>query len=364
MDSITQATLGAALGEVLLARRLGNRALLWGAVIGTLPDLDVLALPLLDDIGRLGWHRGLSHSLLAVAVGTPLLTWFMRSVHRTPLQDVRARVAWFVGLDLATHVLIDCFTVYGTQVLEPFADHRVRFGNFFIIDPLFTLPLLLPLLLVLRRDPASPWRRWLPRIGLLLAACYTLLSFACKAVADARFAAAIEREGIPARRWLSSAAPLTTLYWRCLVDAGDELWIGFVSVLDPPDRAIAWERVPRNEGLLGPLAGSRAVRKVRWFSEDYFTVEREPDGTLAICDLRFSDADAGRAIEGPRRWAFRFLIGPDGQSVERRNAAVTDLALSLRHLWLRARGLADPSAVVPTRDGTAAAPRDGAPRTR
>ena len=74
MDSITQATLGAAVGEWLLGRKLGNRALAWGALLGTLPDLDVLIAPFLDTAGNLWWHRGPSHSLLVMLLASWLLS--------------------------------------------------------------------------------------------------------------------------------------------------------------------------------------------------------------------------------------------------------------------------------------------------
>ena len=41
MDSITQIVLGAACGEAVLGKKIGNRALLFGAIGGTIPDLDV-----------------------------------------------------------------------------------------------------------------------------------------------------------------------------------------------------------------------------------------------------------------------------------------------------------------------------------
>jgi inner membrane protein len=341
MDSITQAALGAALGETILARRLGNKAILWGAAIGTLPDLDVLAFPWLDAVERLQWHRGLSHSFAILLGLTPLLTWLMRRIHRADLRDCRGHVAWFVFANLVTHVLIDCFNVYGTQVLEPFAPHRVWFGNMFIIDPLFTLPLLLPLLLVLRSRPGSRWRTWLPRAGMLAAALYVSASFLLQQQANDRFAAAIEAQGIPARQWHSSAAPLTTLYWRCLVDAGDEFWVTFVSVLDPPDRPLLWNRIPRNEHLLGGHADSRAVEAIEWFSEGYWAAERNAAGELVLHDLRFGDTDAGRQVEHPRSWAFQFVVSSDGQTVRRESGTIHDLRGTLAHVWRRALGRTD-----------------------
>ncbi|PSR08537.1 MAG: hypothetical protein DA408_02560 [Bacteroidetes bacterium] len=71
MDSLTQITLGAAVGEVVLGKKVGNRAMIWGAIAGTLPDLDVLANLVTDPVSALAYHRAFTHSL-AYAVVIPL----------------------------------------------------------------------------------------------------------------------------------------------------------------------------------------------------------------------------------------------------------------------------------------------------
>jgi len=64
MDSITQITLGAAVGEAVLGRKIGNRAMIWGGIAGTIPDLDVLLGPFMTEMEALAFHRGPSHSLV------------------------------------------------------------------------------------------------------------------------------------------------------------------------------------------------------------------------------------------------------------------------------------------------------------
>ena len=64
MDSVTQIALGAAVGEAVLGKKVGNKAVLWGAVAGTIPDLDVIPGYFMDTVARLDFHRGFSHSIL------------------------------------------------------------------------------------------------------------------------------------------------------------------------------------------------------------------------------------------------------------------------------------------------------------
>ena len=77
MDSLTQITLGAAVGEVTLGKKLGNRAMMWGAVAGTIPDLDVIANFFMDDMGALAFHRGFTHSLFFAVTMPWLLGWLV-----------------------------------------------------------------------------------------------------------------------------------------------------------------------------------------------------------------------------------------------------------------------------------------------
>ena len=80
MDSLSQITLGAAVGEYFLGKKIGNRAMVWGAVIGTVPDLDVLGNYFMTDLNGLLFHRGISHSVFcffgAIALGW--LVWIVR----------------------------------------------------------------------------------------------------------------------------------------------------------------------------------------------------------------------------------------------------------------------------------------------
>ena len=90
MDSLTQIVLGAAVGELVLGKKIGNRAMVWGAVGGTIPDLDVLGKFFLTNIDNLAFHRGFSHSILFSLLG-----------------------AWVFGKLVVLHEKINFF-IYGT----------------------------------------------------------------------------------------------------------------------------------------------------------------------------------------------------------------------------------------------------------
>lgn len=337
MDSITQATLGAACGELVLGRRIGSRGILWGALLGTLPDLDVVVYPWLDGVDRLLWHRGISHSLLLSVAAAPVFGWLVGRAHRGRVPLPLA--TWFALLAFTTHVLIDCFTVYGTQVLEPFASTRVAWNNLFIIDPAFTLPMLGALVVAPWLERAAPARIRLVAVGVAVSAVYVLWSLAAKAIVDRRFEREIAARGLPAQRWMSAPMPMTTLYWRCVVDAGEALWIAHVSVFDR-EAPLAWRRVARGERLVDDLRGTRALEAVRWFSGGYW-VARLDGGQVVLSDVRFGDVHVGRSPPpgaGPG-WVFDFEPVDGGRDLRMRRTEWGDVGSALAHVARRAVGL-------------------------
>ena len=158
MDSITQIALGAAVGEATLGHRVGRKAAVWGAVCGTLPDLDIL-VPFSDPVAAFTYHRSFSHSLVVLALLTPLVVWLIRKVH---VADASHRVRWYllVYLAFATHVLLDSCTIYGTQIFWPIVNTPMTWGSVFIIDPAYTLILMVGLMAVAlsRRNPQRGYR--------------------------------------------------------------------------------------------------------------------------------------------------------------------------------------------------------------
>lgn len=93
MDSLTQIVLGAAVGELVLGKKVGNKAILWGAIAGTIPDLDVLTRPFVDGLRANELHRGVTHSILFSAVMAPLLGWWLKRHRRSLLAVFVALVA-------------------------------------------------------------------------------------------------------------------------------------------------------------------------------------------------------------------------------------------------------------------------------
>ncbi len=342
MDSITQAALGAAVGEMMLGRRLGNRALAWGALFGTLPDLDVLVAPFLDNSANLWWHRGPSHSLLVmIAAAWALSPWLATRWRREKIS--RAWAGAFVFAVWSTHVLIDCFTVYGTSVLWPFSDHRVGFNHLFIIDFLFTLPMLAALvwLAFLRNRKQAAKRRRINAWGLGIAASYALLSVGMKFAASAGFEADLARRGVTPLRRMESPTPFNILLWRSVAEHDGAFWVGYRSVFESRAEPVRWTVYPQGAEELAGLEELREVRRLQWFSDGWWIARRHATGVW-MGDLRFGEARTWGDKQGmvDNRLAFAWVVLPaeDGERLRPLHPARMDAGETLGRMMRRIAG--------------------------
>ena len=143
MDSLSQIVLGGAVAGAIVPGRHRRAALLAGAALGTMPDLDSLPILLVTDdpVLLMTWHRGPSHSLFVLPLAGWLIWWLFKR-RRKRVAESPARWFWAIQLALITHPLLDAFTVYGTQLLWPLRPPPVMWSSVFIIDPLYTVWLL------------------------------------------------------------------------------------------------------------------------------------------------------------------------------------------------------------------------------
>ena len=342
MDSITQATLGAAVGEAVLGKKIGNRAILWGLFFGTLPDLDVIFSPFLDTARRLEFHRGPSHSLLlAVLVSLLLAKPLARLWKREKISPARA--ATFLFLTWLTHILLDCFTVYGTSVLWPFSESRVAFNHLFIIDPLYTLPLLVSViwLAFYRTKKQSAKRARTLRWGLGISTAYIALSIAMKFIASAAFAEDLARRDISYHRRMEAPTPFNILLWRSVVDRGDELWVGYRTIFQPPSTPVRWTIYPRRKQALEPFRNQREIKTLRWFSRGWW-IARPHNRGVWIADMRFGETRLHGAkpgtVDSRILFSWSFIPEKTGDRLVSSPRDVRDPSDALRRLGLRILG--------------------------
>ena len=313
MDTITQITLGAAVGESVLGRKIGYRAAAWGAFLGTLPDLDVIANPFLDSVGEIRLHRGITHSLLFVAVMSPLFGVMIDRIHKK-LEVGWGRWSLVTALIFITHILIDVTTTYGTQVLYPFSNLPLTTDSIFIIDPFYTVPLLLGLLTALFINRESRLRRGAVRAGLLISSLYLIWGFGIKAHVHSVFDASFSHQyGYYDKIKTTPTGPGSAL-WTGYIVQGDTLYQSLYSISDE-STDLKFRKIPRNSDLIEPYRNDRAVETLLWFSRGFYTVEKKGND-LYFFDLRFGRNDFWLFEQGDADyvWQNRILIDESGEA--------------------------------------------------
>jgi len=280
MDSLSQIALGAAVGTAVLGHRHPLKAAAWGAVCGTLPDLDVLWSHG-DPVRDFTLHRAETHALFYQTLAAPLLGWLITRVHRHTQADFW-RWTLLVWLALATHALLDAFTVYGTQVLLPFSDYPVGLGSVFIIDPLYTLPLLTGLTVALLQRRRPQLARHANALGLAISTLYLAWSVAVQSHVEGMVHRSLAATGEDHGRMLVTPTAFNTLLWRVVIMERGGFREGFVSLLDDPG-SIVLARYPSRSDLLAPLQDDWSVRRLAWFAKGFYVVGVAPaDTQLAL----------------------------------------------------------------------------------
>lgn len=296
MDSLTQITLGAAVGAALLGKSHGRKALALGAVVGTLPDLDVF-IPMPDPVSSFTYHRGFSHAILFHLFLTPVLVWLFSKIKWFDLDFRNIRHHITVFLILLTHALLDALTIYGTQLFWPLSSPPVAIGSIYIIDPLYTVPLLVSLVwFFMHRSQQAVYA------GLLVSTLY--LGWGVVAQTHVKNIV-YDQENIVADKVLVQPTALNTILWRIVIMEGNKYRVGYYSLLDET-RDIDFAEYPSENNVLKPYEKSFAVQRLQWFTKGFYSVKQ--DGN----DVVVSDVRMGREPDG---YIFQFIVNtaPNGR---------------------------------------------------
>lgn len=280
MDSLTQIVLGAAVGEAVLGKKVGNKAMLYGAIAGTIPDLDILASYVTDTVTALEIHRGFTHSIFFSVFFAPIFGWLVSRYES--YKDFKAW-SWLFFWAFLTHPILDAHTTWGTQLFWPL-EYRLAFKSIFVIDPLYTLPFLLFLILAMYQKRDAPKRRLYNKVGIIISSSYLLLTFVLKGMAFNEFEMALKDQHIEYSEIETKPAPFNTILWSANVETKNNYLIGYYSFFDT--RPIHFVTYPKNHDLLGELIQDEKVQRMIAVSKGWFTITKKENG-LYYNDLRF-----------------------------------------------------------------------------
>lgn len=332
MDSLTQIVLGAAVGEAVLGKKVGNKAMLYGAIAGTIPDLDVLARFLVDTVTAIEWHRGFSHSIFFSILFAPIFGWLVWKLNRNS-KATFADWSWLMFWGLFTHPILDAFTTWGTQLFWPFKT-RLAFQNIFVIDPLYTLPFLMFLILAMFQKRTSVQRRNYNKIGLALSTAYLLFTLILKGFAFKQFINNLAKQNIAYQEMDIRPAPFSTVLWTANIDTPDAYLIGNYSFFD--SKPIEFTAYPKNHELLGNLATNNKIVRLINITEGWYTIS-EANDKLLFNDLRFGLLSLKT---DETKFAFTYEIKNSEQGLEILETPKNrdDAKGLLQSIWQRIRG--------------------------
>jgi len=294
MDSFTQIVLGIATAELCAGEKLHRKTFLYGAILGTIPDLDVIVGLFLDDVAGVAIHRGLSHSLLFFLLLSPLLGWIISRLEYKRINFKGATILAFWCL--LTHVILDLFTSWGTQVLWPLP-HRIAIKTIFVIDPLYTLPLLISLIVAWRTTAVASRRKLVLR-GAYVSSLYLMLTCVLKLYALQQFKNALDEQQIASTNLIVKPTAFNCILWNANVATTDAYYLGDYSLFD--SKPITFVRYEKDAALSKQLEGNQDFETLKRVSEGWFIVTRK-DSTYYFNDLRF-----GLLKDDPKHPQFAF----------------------------------------------------------
>ncbi|HOY12456.1 MAG TPA: metal-dependent hydrolase [Saprospiraceae bacterium] len=377
MDSITQIVLAAGVGELILGRKLGNRAMVWGGIAGTIPDLDVLSSPFMTAAESLHAHRGFSHSiffamlaplaysyvltklykndfylsrswknlvlicgilgcvlvgflptmiavfsmdsfwkwpisLLGLGLGFVLFKRFWQHYYKdeTPISHVTFK-QWYIFFfwTTITHPILDCFTVYGTQLFAPISDIRISWDNISVADPLYTLLFGIPLVVGAFYKRSDKKRMVFTMLGIALSTMYMNATFFNKNHVKKVMTSSLKAQQTTYTRVMNNPSILNNILWSGTVETQDHFLLGQYSLFDKEAKML-FQEIPKNHHLLSEVkADDFDVNTIKWFSKGYYAAMYRKDGRLQVNDMRYGTF--GGDGMGEDDYIFKFVLEKD-----------------------------------------------------
>lgn len=284
MDSITHIALGACIGEAFFEKGFGKKAMLWGALAQSIPDIDFVASFWMDTADDLLAHRGFTHSILFALLIVPIMAMAAEKIHRPHNISFKKWVLFF-AVEVGMHLFLDGFNNYGVGWFVPFSDIRFSFNTLYVADIFFSIwpGIAFVMLLILHR--VHPLRPLMWKMGIFLPFLYLAYCSYNKFSIDQAVKEIFAKQNIPHQRYFTTPTPLNNWLWYVVAGNDEGYYVGFRSIFDQnPSMDFAF--FPRNDSLLKPVADHEDLQQLKRFSQGFYTVEQWND-TLVFNDLRF-----------------------------------------------------------------------------
>jgi inner membrane protein len=335
MDSLTHLVLGAAIGEAILGKKIGRKAMLWGAIADTIPDFDVLASPCITHAQQLMIHRGITHSFLfAIVVSFLLGRLFYQLSTNTNVSKKDWTLLFFLGM--FTHDIIDAMTCYGTGWFEPFSSYRVSFNNIFVADPFYTLPFLICVLVALIAKNGSATRVKWNKAGLIISTFYLAFTIINKGHVQSIIEHSLEKQKITHYDFVTTPTPLNNFLWMSYAADSSGFWFGYYSLFDKMD-TIRFYHINKNDALLKSFENDNEVKILKQFSKGDYCIAKKND-TIYFNDIRFGQVGGWNKPDSSFVFSFKLNKNADNSTALNRGKFKGTYTEALSSLINRIKG--------------------------
>lgn len=309
MDSFTHIAIGACIGEIFFEKGFGKKAMLWGALAQSLPDIDFAAHLWLSTPDALLAHRGFTHSFFFAILISPVLTLVADKVHR-PRKIPFLRWLLFFTVQLLLHLLLDVFNNYGIGWLEPFSHERFSFNILYVVDPFFSLFTILAFVFLLLTNRYHLKRVTASLIGVIAPFFYVIFCMINKFNVDNQVAYLSQQQKIPYQKLYTTPAPLQNWLWYIILKGEGGFWIGYYSLFDKK-KEINFHYFSSQENDLNEIAAHEDFQKLVRFSQGYYIVNTI-NNQIIFNDLRFGQMFGWEDFNND--FVFHYLLKHDKNS--------------------------------------------------
>jgi inner membrane protein len=275
LDLLTQGLLGGVLALSVSPKSESRNAALVGFAAALLADADVLISASNDPLLNLELHRHFTHSLIFIPIGALIATLLL-----WPLMHKRIELKKIYGyalLGYGTSGLLDACTSYGTHLLWPFSETRVAWSIIAIVDPVFSLLLLISLIIGYKY-----YKPLAPGVGLTLAGSYLMLGLWQHQSALQSALELAERRNHDVQRIIVKPTLANLVLWRSVYQSNDRFYVDAIRVGLFSNRIYAGETIEKFQ-----------------FERDLPQIDQA--STLSNDVLRFSKLADGYVVPDPSR---------------------------------------------------------------
>ena len=335
LDSLTHIAIGACMGEAFAGKKVGKKAMIWGALAQSIPDIDFLAAFWQKTSENLLTHRGLTHSIVFCAAATFIMAFLAEKWHRPHNISFTRWVLFFLAAILS-HIFLDAFNNYGVGWFEPFSNYRVNFNVIYVADPFFSIIPGISLVMLIVLKTFSLKRKFWWQTGLISCTLYLGFCIINKIIIGRKAQHVFTQQEIKYNSYFTTPAPLQNLLWFVVAGTDSGFYTGYVSVFDKGSN-INMQYFPQNKSLFAYVRDKKELHNLVRFSQGWFTAEKRAD-TLIFNDLRFGQVIGWANTK--EEFAFHYYLQPDIDNilvVQRGRFAKWDKQ-SLHLFWERIKG--------------------------